>query len=1093
MVIKKEQLYKLSEYLYLSILGVFLIVITYNNVTTFVGFPPYVEKFFLLLFIISGTTRLVLMWLVKPQERKKLSKFILCSLIPAAVWMLVYRNDGFLFLIFLAVLSVTSVGCNYQKVLKTFVIAEGLIFITAVFSAFANVIPNYVYYSQYRLRSSWGIIYPTDLASFFLFLCITAWIAWKKIPDWFFLLPGICALFVSYVIAASNTSTICCILFIFFILLHTLLRYVNVSFLEKTVKFISSISFPTFGGIVIALFWLYKQESGLADRINVLTHSRLSNAVKAYDLYGIKFFGTPLPQVGNGGGTGVNVGYNFVDSTYLLILLRYGVVALIVITILWMLMTRHAGIMGDYRLLLSLVLISFHSISEHHFTEVNYNIFLILPFSVLYSKQTEDEEKKAAFFASEMNKYGFAAFATFISIGLIFFLIGPGFLSWFCTICDITGLNFPYYRIQRVYFVIVFAFICLLFVGIYFIYRGYLSMIFRSQLGTKAKKVFFVSSFCIMCILFGSKIMLHREYQQWSNQLDADRKAVEAVQEAEKCDLYVMVVPEFYKKEFTGVRSAFLPLDDYSRLRNVAVILDSDVDSNVLTSRGFLYTEISESHAIYTNSETAAAKLHDAGFHLTGFYSKNKAINMFPLRETYGAGGDDNLAVIVTDKNPVRTGSGLTLFNNNYLVNLVLSFDSALNEEKWNTLDPEAPVCKFLISSNNNAEIVTEKTFVRKQFINRDKYSADFSVRIPTANNVEFQILPLTENVNFLLHDLHYQKKPSYDVHMVFDESWHNVHESYYDLEGKPFTLDAGYQSRDIGYDQWNHINYYRYYDTNAQPVIGDNGFAEVQREYNQDHQLLKESYYDVNSLPVIRSGGYASVAYERDSKGNVLVYRYYGVDNEPVMISSGYAILTRKYNNANKIIRESYFDDKGIPVLCKAGYSSLANTYTSDGQLSLTSFWNLDGSILSRGSFYLHNYFQLLKDKKYTVFISSKDDASGSLTVTLLEDMKKLGLESDLMNKKKYSFCAVISPEGIFEQLSENQEISHSDLIGDSNYVISSAGYSVGNNSSIIINGIEYSKDVRGLNIVVYNPETRTVIDSFGIDTYSRDMKVTR
>ena len=1093
MVIKKEQLYIFSEYLYLSILGVFLIVITYNNVTTFVGFPPYVEKFFLLLFIISGTTRLVLMWLVKPEERKKLDKFILCSLIPAGVWMLVYRNDGFLFLVFLAVLSVTSVGCNYQKVLKTFVIAEGLIFITAVFSAFANVIPNYVYYSQYRLRSSWGIIYPPDLASFSLFLCITAWIAWKKIPDWFFLLPGLGALGVSYVIAASNTSTICCVLFIFLILFHSLLRDVNVPFLEKITKFISSISFPTFGGIVITLFWLYKQGGGLAYKINVLTHSRLSNAVKAYDLYGIKFFGTPLTQVGNGGGTGVNVGYNFVDSTYLLILLRYGVVTLIVITILWILMTRHAGLIGDYRLLLSLVLIAFHSISEHHFTEVNYNIFLILPFSVLYSKQMEEEGKKASICKSEPNKYGLAALASFISLGSIIFLFGPGFLSWFCTICDITGLNSPYYRIQRAYFVIVFVIICLLFVGIYFIYRGYLALIFRSQLKPKAKKGFLICFICIMFIFLGSKIMLHREQQRWSNQLDADRKAIEAVHEAAKCDLYVMVVPEFYKKEFTGVRSAFLPLDDYSRLRNVAVILDSDVDSNVLTSRGFLYTEISESHAIYTNSETAVSNLQDAGFHLTGFYSRNKAINMFPLRETYGAGGDDNSAVIVTDKNPVKTGPGLTLFDNNYHVNLTLSFDSAIDEEKWDMLAPETPVCKLLISSNNNALTVAEKTFVREQFIDRDKFSADFSVRIPTANNVEFQILPLAENVNFLLHNLYYQKTPSYDVHMKFDEDWHNIHESYYDLDGRPLTMDAGYHSRDIGYDQWNHVNYYRYYDIDAQPVMINNGFVEVHREYNYIHQLLRESYYDANSAPVLNSGGYATVEYERDSRGNVLTYRYYGMDDEPIMTSAGYAILTREYNDANQIIRESYFDDREVSVLRNEEYASLMNTYTSDGRLSLTSFWDLDGNILRMGSFYLHNYFQLLKNKEYTIFISAKDDASSSLTVTLIEDMKKLGLETDLMNKNRYSFYAVISPEGIVEQLSENHEISHSGFIGDSNYVISSAGYSAGNNSSIIIDGVEYSKNVRGLNIVVYNPETRTVIDSFGIDTYSRDMKVTR
>ena len=49
----------------------------------------------------------------------------------------------------------------------------------------------------------------------------------------------------------------------------------------------------------------------------------------------------------------------------------------------------------------------------------------------------------------------------------------------------------------------------------------------------------------------------------------------------------------------------------------------------------------------------------------------------------------------------------------------------------------------------------------------------------------------------------------------------------------------------------------------------------------------------------------------------------------------------------------------------------------------------------------------------------------------------------------------------------------------------VTSAGYSAGNKSSIVINGKEYSKNKRGLNIVVYNKTKDEVISSRIFDTW--------
>ena len=50
--------------------------------------------------------------------------------------------------------------------------------------------------------------------------------------------------------------------------------------------------------------------------------------------------------------------------------------------------------------------------------------------------------------------------------------------------------------------------------------------------------------------------------------------------------------------------------------------------------------------------------------------------------------------------------------------------------------------------------------------------------------------------------------------------------------------------------------------------------------------------------------------------------------------------------------------------------------------------------------------------------------------------------------------------------------------------YRLISAGFDVGNRVSIRVDGEEYAADYRGLNVVVYDHKTGTVLDSLSIDT---------
>lgn len=139
--------------------------------------------------------------------------------------------------------------------------------------------------------------------------------------------------------------------------------------------------------------------------------------------------------------------------------------------------------------------------------------------------------------------------------------------------------------------------------------------------------------------------------------------------------------------------------------------------------------------------------------------------------------------------------------------------------------------------------------------------------------------------------------------------------------------------------------------------------------------------------------------------------------------------------------------------------------------------------------------YFDMLKDDRYTVFISAKDDASAGMNDMVKTALSDLGLTVDWSDMYRHGYLAEIDRENVVYEKVNNKRIEYSGSFRDGvmRITMSSAGYESGNQSSICINGVEQSRNSRGLNIVVYNNERHCVIDSVCFDTCATDMKCVR
>lgn len=167
-----------------------------------------------------------------------------------------------------------------------------------------------------------------------------------------------------------------------------------------------------------------------------------------------------------------------------------------------------------------------------------------------------------------------------------------------------------------------------------------------------------------------------------------------------------------------------------------------------------------------------------------------------------------------------------------------------------------------------------------------------------------------------------------------------------------------------------------------------------------------------------------------------------------------------------------------------------------------------------------------------YTVFVTVQDDAAMALTDEQRDAFKKLGLKGLASLEEQDSYLAVIQNGEVAYQKrdanearadkdeAEEEKLSTGELDMDeirrqrderttkseetayltykgvtsdyTEYTIVSGGYNLGNTSSIVVDGAEYSKGQRGLNIVVYDNAKHEVVDQANFDTCGSATRVT-
>ena len=121
----------------------------------------------------------------------------------------------------------------------------------------------------------------------------------------------------------------------------------------------------------------------------------------------------------------------------------------------------------------------------------------------------------------------------------------------------------------------------------------------------------------------------------------------------------------------------------------------------------------------------------------------------------------------------------------------------------------------------------------------------------------------------------------------------------------------------------------------------------------------------------------------------------------------------------------------------------------------------------------------ELLKLEGHSIFMAAAGDVSGLMTEEVVQKLQALGIQSDLSQIASQSFYAVITPEGVAEQMSPDSLYLRADMANGSHYtIVSNGAQSQQEGCHIYIGSKDYAPNTAGLNIVVYDPASAQVVD---------------
>lgn len=349
----------------------------------FLGQTVFVNEYPLLrelikISIIAACILLLLKYILELHTKKSIIFSIVISIIGVVVS---YNSDGFFILMPVIALMLNMSNIDIDKVVKVWLIE---IIVSMIFLAICyrlNIVGEVVnsgVRSDGKIRYALGYTYST-FSSNYLFHVTIFYLYLRK--DMIKYVEIITLFFINlYVYTLTDTravfyySTFAIIVCLF---LKVFKMKAYSSFLNKYSMLFSAI-------IAGVLSWSYRYRLPFLDQLNLILTGRLRLANDAFNNFGITFLGQRVTWVFEQNMFS-ELRYNYVDSSYLNILFRFGILVLVFILVGYYILGKNNISRNTYYTMM-IVFLSLHSMFDPQLIEIMYNPAILFLGYVIYDK-----------------------------------------------------------------------------------------------------------------------------------------------------------------------------------------------------------------------------------------------------------------------------------------------------------------------------------------------------------------------------------------------------------------------------------------------------------------------------------------------------------------------------------------------------------------------------------------------------------------------------------------------------------------------------------------------------------------------------------
>lgn len=316
---------------------------------------------------------------------------------------IVWRNSGANLILVMIAFILAAKNVSFDDIVKTYFNVNFWLLVVVIACSLLGVINNLSFVAQGRgTRYALGVIYPTDFAARILYLMLAdAYLNFRNLNTTRYLVYVLIALACKQVTDA-RLNFYCMLLLI---IVSAIAQVAEQNYQLQQHDWTNSIVYtywtftPILSAIAIFGTYFYDPTNNIYSKIDGMLSGRLTFGSMALQRYSVNLFGTKIKEHGYGNNMklfhqGIN-SYFFIDSSYMRLLIIFGLVALVIFIGISMFISIKNTLYGYYALPAILLIVAFSSVVEQHFMELTYNPFLLAFIStILLNRENIREEAK---------------------------------------------------------------------------------------------------------------------------------------------------------------------------------------------------------------------------------------------------------------------------------------------------------------------------------------------------------------------------------------------------------------------------------------------------------------------------------------------------------------------------------------------------------------------------------------------------------------------------------------------------------------------------------------------------------------------------